>query len=96
MRWFMDLSYPVMKAMRSRQAVEAGHRRLVVDPEGHLPLYHLVALLQLRVEVVGEDASPGLGADVDPKHLPVATEPVPLAKDSVIDEFAVHESSLVD
>jgi hypothetical protein len=26
MRWFMDLSYPLMKAMRSRQAVEAGHR----------------------------------------------------------------------
>jgi uncharacterized protein len=23
MRWFMDLSYPVMKAMRSRQAIEA-------------------------------------------------------------------------
>jgi uncharacterized protein len=26
MRWFMDLSYPLMKAMRSRQALEAGCR----------------------------------------------------------------------
>jgi uncharacterized protein len=26
MRWFMDLSYPVMKAMRSRQAAEAARR----------------------------------------------------------------------
>jgi uncharacterized protein len=26
MRWFMDLSYPVMKAMRSRQAVEAARQ----------------------------------------------------------------------
>jgi hypothetical protein len=26
MRWFMDLSYPLMKAMRSRRAVGAGNR----------------------------------------------------------------------
>jgi uncharacterized protein len=26
MRWFMDLSYPVMKAMRSRQAMEAARQ----------------------------------------------------------------------
>jgi PPOX class probable F420-dependent enzyme len=26
MRWFMDLAYPVMKAMRSRQAVEAARQ----------------------------------------------------------------------
>jgi hypothetical protein len=46
------------------------------------------------VNVVSEDAASGVAADLDPKHLAVATEPVLLPKDRVVDDFAVHESFL--
>jgi hypothetical protein len=47
--------------------------------------------------MVRDDAASGLGADLDAKHITVATEPITLAKEWIVDEFAVHDPrSLVD
>jgi hypothetical protein len=73
------------------------HYGLAVDPEGHLPPVYLVALLELRVEVLGEHPSAGLGADLDPEDVALAAEPIPLAEERVIDEVVVHDGApLVD
>jgi hypothetical protein len=63
-----------------------------IEAEGHLSFEDLVALLELRMKVLGEDAAARVGPDLDPQDVASPGEAVALVEERVFEQLAGHVS----